>query len=94
MKTDQPKRYDSEYDQLKRNLFIFFRTLGTDTATDWAYQIQKFSRSGIILEKITLVIDNLNTHVGASLYKTFKPQEARRILDKLELHYTPKHQYG
>ena len=34
-------------------------------------------------------MDNLNTHVGASLYKTFAPEEARRILNKLEFHYTP-----
>ena len=36
-------------------------------------------------------MDNLNTHVGASLYKTFNPKEARRILDRLDFHYTPKH---
>ncbi|SER24014.1 hypothetical protein SAMN05421690_11073, partial [Nitrosomonas sp. Nm51] len=36
-----------------------------------------------------LVMDNLNTHTGASLYKTFEPSEARRILDKLKFHYTP-----
>jgi hypothetical protein len=36
-------------------------------------------------------MDNLNTHTGASLYKAFAPEEARRILDKLEIHYTPKH---
>ena len=36
-------------------------------------------------------MDNLNTHMGASLYKTFEPEEARRLLDKLEFHYTPKH---
>jgi hypothetical protein len=36
-------------------------------------------------------MDNLNTHVGASLYKAFEPKEARRLLDKLEFHYTPKH---
>ena len=36
-------------------------------------------------------MDNLNTHAGASLYKTFNPKEARRILDKLDFHYTPKH---
>ncbi|MDM8566287.1 transposase, partial [Candidatus Halobeggiatoa sp. HSG11] len=42
-------------------------------------------------ECITLVMDNLNTHTGASLYKAFEPQEARRILDKLDIHYTPKH---
>ena len=42
-------------------------------------------------ERITLVMDNLNTHTGASLYKAFSPEEARRILDKLNIHYTPKH---
>ena len=42
-------------------------------------------------ERITLVLDQLNTHVGASLYKVFEPAEARRILDKLDLQYTPKH---
>ncbi len=36
-------------------------------------------------------MDNLNTHTGASLYKAFPPGEARRILDKLDIHYTPKH---
>ena len=42
-------------------------------------------------ELIKVVMDNLNTHTPASLYKVFKPQEARRILNKLEFHYTPKH---
>lgn len=42
-------------------------------------------------QKIKIVQDNLNTHIGASLYKAFIPAEARRILDKLEFHYTPKH---
>jgi len=41
--------------------------------------------------KIRLVQDNLNTHDGASLYEAFAPQEARRLLDKIEFHYTPKH---
>jgi DDE superfamily endonuclease len=41
--------------------------------------------------RIRLVQDNLNTHDGASLYETFPPEEARRILDKLEFHYRPKH---
>jgi len=36
-------------------------------------------------------MDNFNTHIGASLYKTFNPKEARRILDKLDFHYTPIH---
>jgi DDE superfamily endonuclease len=43
------------------------------------------------VKKIRLVQDNLNTHDGASLYETFPPAEARRILDKIEWHYTPKH---
>jgi DDE superfamily endonuclease len=42
-------------------------------------------------KKIRLVQDNLNTHDGASLYEAFAPDEARRILEKLEFHYTPKH---
>jgi DDE superfamily endonuclease len=42
-------------------------------------------------KKIRLVQDNLNTHDGASLYEAFAPEEARRILEKLEFHYTPKH---
>jgi hypothetical protein len=41
--------------------------------------------------KILLVQDNLNTHDGASLYEAFKPEEARRVLDKIEWHYIPKH---
>src|SRR5262245_49864313 len=44
-----------------------------------------------LVKKILLVQDNLNTHDGASLYEAFEPQEARRILDKIEFHYTPKH---
>ena len=42
-------------------------------------------------KKIRIVQDNLNTHIKASLYKAFLPEEAKRIADKLEFHYTPKH---
>jgi len=42
-------------------------------------------------KQIRLVLDNLNTHTGASLYATFAPEEARRLLNRLEFHYTPKH---
>lgn len=42
-------------------------------------------------EKVVLVMDNLNTHKPASLYQAFEPKEARRLLDRLEIHYTPKH---
>ncbi len=42
-------------------------------------------------EKLVLVMDNLNTHTPSSLYQTFAPADARRILQKLEIHYTPVH---
>jgi hypothetical protein len=42
-------------------------------------------------ERVRVVLDNLNTHRAASLYETFAPDEARRILRKLEFHHTPKH---
>lgn len=62
------------------------------TAEDWAVWIR-----GMLDErypdavKVRLVLDNLNTHAAASLYQTFEPQEARRLAERLELHYTPKH---
>ena len=42
-------------------------------------------------EKVILVMDNLNTHKTASLYKRYPADEARRIIKRLEIHYTPKH---
>jgi hypothetical protein len=45
--------------------------------------------SGVI--KVRLVMDNLNTHNIASLYETFEPEEARRLAERLDIHYTPKH---
>ena len=42
-------------------------------------------------EKIIILMDNLNTHKPSSLYKAFEPEEARRIIKKLEIHHTPKH---
>jgi transposase len=44
-----------------------------------------------LAEKILLVMDNLNTHNIASLYETYPAEEAKRIKDRLEMHYTPKH---
>ena len=41
--------------------------------------------------KVRLVMDNLNTHSIASLYETFEPKEARRLAERLDIHYTPKH---
>ena len=64
----------------------------TRTAVDWAEKI-KYLVDVIApdAKKITLVMDNLNTHSDASLYKTFPPADARRIARKLDIHYTPKH---
>ena len=51
-----------------------------------------FGRAGFAdAKRITLVMDNLNTHTGASMYKAFEPQIARALLAKLEFVYTPKH---
>ncbi len=102
MKEGYISKYDSEYVRGGvSNLFMFFEPLEgkrhvvvTDqrTALDWAHQIRNLvDREYPRAECITLVMDNLNTHTGASLYKAFAPEEARRILDKLEIHYTPKH---
>ena len=95
-------RYDTEYERNGvSNVFMFFEPLQgkrvvevTDqrTAIDWAHQIRNLVDVHYPQAKrITLVMDNLNTHTGASLYKAFEPKEARRILEKLEIHYTPKH---
>lgn len=62
------------------------------TGKDWAWWIK-----GMLDERypnavqICLVLDNLNTHCPASLYETFEPKEARRLTERLEIHYTPKH---
>ena len=62
------------------------------TSVDWAEEIKYLVDEmypGV--EKIILVMDNLNTHKPASLYKKYLPEEARRIIKKLEIHYAPKH---
>lgn len=95
-------RYDSEYERNGvSNLFLFFEPLTgrrhlsvTDqrTAVDWAHQVRDLvDVHHPDAERITLVMDNLNTHTPASLYKAFAPAEARRLLERLDIHYTPKH---
>jgi DDE superfamily endonuclease len=102
MEPGKPERYDTEYERNGvSNLFMFFEPLtgkrrtnvtNQRTAIDWAHQIRDLVDVHYpSAPRITLVMDNLNTHVGGSLYKAFSPQEARRILDRLEIHYTPKH---
>ena len=61
-------------------------------ATDWAEEIRyRLDECYPGQEKIILVMDNLNIHVEASLYKRYKPDEARRLAKRLEIHYTPVH---
>jgi len=102
IETGKPERFDTEYERNGvSNVFMFFEPLAgkrivnvTDqrTAIDWAHQIRDLVDVHYPnVQRVTLVMDNLNTHVGGSLYKAFDPQEARRILARLEIHYTPKH---
>lgn len=64
----------------------------TRTALDFA-EILKYTSDTLypMAEKIILVTDNLNTHSTSSLYKVFLPEEARRLAERFEWHYTPKH---
>lgn len=98
----RPATTDYEYERNgTANLFMLFEPLVGQrqvhvterrTARDYAQIIRAlvdvhYPRA----EKIVLVQDNLNTHKPASLYEAFAPEEARRLLEKLEIHYTPKH---
>jgi hypothetical protein len=96
------ERYDTEYERNgTSNIFLAFEPLAgkrkievTDQRrkTDWAHFIKGLVDNDYPnAEKVLLVMDNLNTHAGSSLYETFEPAEARRILEKLEIHHTPKH---
>jgi hypothetical protein len=98
----QPARYDYEDERTgTRNLCMFtepqagWRHIAVTerrTGVDFAHQMQ-----GLVdgrypeAEMIRVIMDNLNTHKPASLYEAFIPAEARRLLKKLEFHYTPKH---
>lgn len=62
------------------------------TRKDWAQQIKEMLDERYPeAVKVRLVMDNLNTHSIASLYEAFEPKEARRLAERLEIHYTPKH---
>jgi hypothetical protein len=97
-----PERYDYEYERNGVcNLFMFYEPFGGKRyvsirlrrrKVDWALQIKDLLDNQYpTVRKVVLVMDNLNTHTGASLYEAFPPHEARRLLDRLEIHYTPKH---
>jgi len=97
-----PATTDYEYERNgTANLFMMFEPLGGHrhvivterrTAVDYAHAIQNLVDVQYPdARKIVLVQDNLNTHKLASLYEAFEPEEARRLIEKLEIHYTPKH---
>lgn len=98
----KPLRYDYEYRRNGTcNLFMFFQPLAgwrhvevtkQRTKRDFAYQMKDLVDAHFPQAKvIRVVLDNLNTHSPAALYEVFEPQEARRIVRKLEFHYTPIH---
>ncbi len=98
----KPARIDYEYVRNGTcNLFMMceplrgwrhVRVTERRTRKDWALCIKELCDVHYPhAQKIVLVEDNLNTHNGTSLYGTFPPEEARRLLDRLELHSTPKH---
>jgi hypothetical protein len=101
-KPGQPMRMDDEY--VRKGVAQIFmeveplagrRHVGVTerrTRKDWAQQIkQMLDERYPDAIKVRLVMDNLNTHNIASLYETFEPQEARRLVDRLDIYYTPKH---
>ena len=94
--------YDYEYERNGvSNLFMLFAPLEgwrrvevteRRTRLDWAEVVRKLVDEDYAdRERIVLVMDNLNTHHPSSLYEAFEPAEARRIAERLEIHYTPKH---
>jgi hypothetical protein len=65
------------------------------TRVDWAHQIKELLDIQYpTARKVHLMMDNLNTHNGASLYEAFAPAEAHRLLSRLKFHYTPKRRFG
>lgn len=102
MEPGQPQRFDYEYERLGTacNFMITEPLAGwrkvnvrdTRTAVDLAQEVKELLDVDYPdAKKVVLVWDNLNTHVPASLYKAFEPAEARRLVERLEIHYTPKH---
>lgn len=102
MKPGEVAKFDSEYERKGvSNLFMIFeplqgkrwvRVTERRTKVDWA-ECMRFILDELYPEvpKVTIVMDNLNTHSPASLYSCFDPATAKRIADKLDIQYTPKH---
>lgn len=101
-KKNHVEKYDCEYDRKGTcSIFLFAEPFGQwreahalprRTAADWAMQMKwLIDEQYKDAEKIVLVMDNLNTHNISSFYKVFSPEEAFRLTQRLEVHYTPKH---
>lgn len=95
-------KYDTEYERNGTiSIFMAFEPLQgvrytkiteRRTKLDWALFIKDLVDNQYAgAEKIIFVMDNLNTHHKSSLYEAFEPDEAKRIADRFEIHYTPKH---
>jgi hypothetical protein len=95
-------KYDTEYERNGTvSIFMAFEPLQglrytqiteRRTQVDWAEFIKNLVDNQYSeAEKIIFVMDNLNTHHKSSLYEAFEPSEAKRIADRFEIHYTPKH---
>lgn len=96
------ERFDTSYDKNGvSNIFLSFEPLTGKrwinvaerrTRIDWARHIQELVEIHYPkAKKIRLVVDNLNIHTDAALYELLEPAHARKIVEKLEFHYTPKH---
>jgi hypothetical protein len=98
----RPRRIDYEYERNgTANIFMFVEPLAgfrqtqvteRRTRVDWAMALRDLVDGRYADAKvIVLIMDNLNTHTLGSLYEAFPPAEARRLAERLEIHYTPKH---
>lgn len=100
-KPGQLARHDYEYERCGVcNIFMaseplagqrFVKVTEQKTKKDWAYFIEEIAEAYEDAEKITLVMDNLNTHKPGSLYEVFAPEKAKALWDRFEFVYTPKH---
>jgi hypothetical protein len=97
----RPTRYDYEYKRCGTcNIFMANEPLTgwrlvevteRKTKIDWAHFVEKIAARYADAERITLVMDNLNTHAPGSLYETFLPDKAKALWDRFEFVFTPKH---
>jgi hypothetical protein len=97
----RPAKYDYEYSRCGvYTIFLACEPLAgkrmvkiteRKTKGDWACFLEEIAAQYEKAEKITLVMDNLNTHTAGSLYETFQPAKAKAIWDRFEFVYTPKH---